>query len=301
MALLCAAALAWLLLRAAPEPAPLERKGELVEARETAVYRLSDSRIKELTLRSSTGLCVEIALRIPDLPLPGRPLVLLMGGQETGRAAAELVTDIRGVTVAAVTYPFGAVPHRDGLALTLALGRIQRGILDTPPAVLLALDYLHSIPDLSPGRVEIAGVSFGAFLAAVPGALDKRIQRVWLIHGAGNPAAVLAQGLEKRIPVRWLRGAVARYLAAVAAAHHLGPEHWVGRVSPRPLIVVNAEDDSSLPASAVKALHDALRPPFEVAWTRGDHIHPDRMEIVEEVSNLIFRRVAADSGTPHGP
>lgn len=48
--------------------------------------------------------------------------------------------------------------------------------------------------------MELAGISFGAYLAAVPAALDPRVKRLWLIHGSGDPAAVLEAGLRKRIP-----------------------------------------------------------------------------------------------------
>ena len=36
-------------------------------------------------------------------------------GQETGRAAVEVIPDTQGVTLAAISYPFGTIPHRDAL------------------------------------------------------------------------------------------------------------------------------------------------------------------------------------------
>jgi hypothetical protein len=291
-----ALSLAWLLLPVWPQPDFLARKGELVAAEVNSESRLADGRLFEISLRSSSGLAVELALRVPDTTLPGRPLVVLLGGQETGRAAAELVPDPRGVIIAALSYPFGTVPYRDGLKLACALGRIQRGILDTPPAVLLALDYLLGRPDLAPGRVELAGISFGAYLAAVPAALDRRIERLWLIHGSGDPAAVLEAGLRKRIPSPPLRAASAWLLATAAAAHHLSPELWVARVAPRPVVVVNATADSALPARAVATLHQALVPPYEILWTPGDHVHPKRPETIRAITDLLFQRIEAGGG-----
>lgn len=288
-------ALLWLLVPVAAQPDFLGRKGELVASQVTSESSLPDGRLFEVTLQSSSGLEVEIALRVPEEPLPHRPLLVLLGGQETGRAAAEIIPATHGVVVAALSYPFGTVPHRDGLKLALALGRIQQGILDTPPAVLLALDYLLARPDLAPGRVELAGISFGAYLAAVPAALDQRVERVWLIHGSGDPAAVLEAGLRKRIPLRPLRQGVASLLAATASAHHLSPEFWVKRIAPRPLVVVNAEEDTALPQEAVQALHRALAPPYEVLWTPGDHVHPKRPETIQAITRLLFERIAAES------
>ena len=287
--------LIWLLAPVVSQPDFLARKGELVASEVTSESPLPDGRLFEVSLLSSSGLEVELALRVPDHPLPHRPLLVLLGGQETGRAAAEIIPATHGVVVAALSYPFGTVPHRDGLLLALALSRIQRGILDTPPAVLLALDYLLARPDLAPERVELAGISFGAYLAAVPAALDQRVERVWLIHGSGDPAAVLESGLRKRIPLPPLRRGVASLLAAVASAHHLSPEQWVARVAPRPLVVVNATDDTALPPEAVQVLHQALVPPYEVLWTPGDHVHPKRPETIHAITRLLFERIEADS------
>lgn len=288
-------ALLWLLAPVVAQPDFLARKGELIAAEVTSESPQPDGRLFEVSLHSSSGLEVEIALRVPDQPLPHRPLLVLLGGQETGRAAAEIIPATHGVVVAALSYPFGTVPHRDGLKLAMALGRIQRGILDTPPAVMLALDYLLARPDLAPERVELAGISFGAYLAAVPAALDQRIERVWLIHGSGDPAAVLESGLRKRIPLQPLRQGVASLLAAAASAHHLSPELWVARITPRPLVVVNAAEDTALPLEAVQALHRALVPPYEVLWTPGDHVHPKRPETIHAITRLLFERMEADS------
>ncbi|MEJ2531730.1 MAG: hypothetical protein P8Y92_08030 [Halioglobus sp.] len=287
-------ALLWLLAPVVPQPDFLARKGELVAAEVTSESPQPDGRLFEVSLRSSSGLAVELALRMPDQPLPHRPLLVLLGGQETGRAAAEIIPDTHGVVVAALSYPFGSVPHRDGLQLALALGRIQRGILDTPPAVLLALDYLLAHPDLAPERVELAGISFGAYLAAVPAALDQRVDRVWLIHGSGDPAAVLEAGLRKRISSQPLRQGVASLLAAAASAQHLSPERWVARITPRPLVVINATEDSALPPEAVQVLHRALVPPYEVLWTPGDHVHPKRPETILAITRLLFERIGSD-------
>jgi hypothetical protein len=287
-----------LLLIALPAPGHLDRKGQLVAVEQTQAYPLEAGRVEEYRLRSDTGLVVDLALRVPDQLLEHRPLVLLMGGQETGRAAVDVIPDTHGVTVAAISYPFGTVPHREALGLALALPRIQRGIFNTPAAAMLALDYLlSSAAALNPGRVELAGISFGAYLAAVPAALDSRIDRLWLIHGGGAPAAALDHGLSNRVPLDGLRRQLAKYLATIIGARHLSPEQWVARVSPRPLVVVNAEDDRDLPAYCTEVLLEAVRSPYEVLWTPGRHVHPKRPEVIRAITQLMFTRIALP-GTP---
>ena len=284
--------LALLLLPVLPTPDFRAAKGELQEAIVTGDYQLEDSRILEISLRSTTDLAVDLALRIPNDPLPKRPLLVMIAGQETGRKAVELLPDTRGVAVAALGYPFGVIPHRDGLAMARALPRIQRGILDTPAGVMLALDHLEAREDLAPERVELAGISFGAFLAAIPTVLDSRIERLWLIHGSGKPKEVIEAGLRERIPIAPVRHAVAWLLATAAGAHHLTPERWVGQVSPRPLVVVSALEDSALPPGPVEVLHRAVLPPAEILWSPGDHVHPKRPEIVDFITQLMFRRMS---------
>lgn len=290
---------AWLWAAAQIAPAHLERKGQLVSVEKLDQYRLRDSLVTEYRLQSDSGLQAEIALRIPDWGLPHRPLLLVMGGQETGRAAVEVIPDTRGATVAAISYPFGTVPHRSLIEVFMALPRIQRGIFDTPAVALLALDFLlGEEAGLDPGRVELAGISFGAYLAAVPAVLDGRVERLWLIHGGGAPAEVFDYGLEKRVPIGPLRWAMAEYLAAVVGARHLGPEAWVVRLSPRPLVLVHASRESSLPESAIQALQAVAREPLEVLYTEGKHVHPRRPEVVIAISELMFERIRCPDTHP---
>ena len=111
-----AAAAAWVLMPVLSDPTPgfAERKGRLVEARETAHYDLEDSGLTEATLTSSSGLQVQLALRRPHRPLPGNPVMVLIAGQETGRGAAMLFPETHGVTVAALSYLYEGDPKTIG-------------------------------------------------------------------------------------------------------------------------------------------------------------------------------------------
>lgn len=286
--------LLWLLFPVLADPVPgfEERRGALAAVEETSRREHDGATLVELTLRSTSGLQVELALRKPHDLDPEQPMLLMLGGQETGRAAVEVLPQTYGVPVAALSYPFPTIPHREGLAMLQALRGVQRGILDVPPSVMLAIDYLQTRPDLS-RELELAGISFGAYIAAVPAVLDPRVQRLWLIHGSTDPVGVIERGLEGRLGPRPLRRLVAWSLASAAGAHHLGPDSWVARMSPRPVVVISARDDSALPPGAVMALHDRLRAPAEVHWTEGDHVHPKRPEVVGAIVDLMFSRIAA--------
>ncbi len=295
--LLLGAAALWILLPVLADPVPgfAARKGELLSVEVTSQRELADSRLSEITLTSTSGLTVELALRQPHVPLPTRPILVMIAGLETGRDAVMMLPATRGVTVAALSYLYEGNREFSRLALALDLHKVQRAIVDTPPAVMLANDYLLQRVDLDSENLELVGVSFGAFLVAAPAALDPRVRRVWLIHGAGEAARVIDRGLEKSISLAPLRLLVAKFLAAAVGSRYLSPEKWVGRIAPRPVMVINGRADNDLPREAVKVLHDALHMPYEVIWTEGGHIHPKRPETIAEVIDLMFQRVVQDA------
>jgi dienelactone hydrolase len=284
--------LATLLARALPDPTPgfNNRKGRLAEAQITASWREGDSVVREICLISSSGLKVELTVREPVGARSPRSLVIILGGQRTGRDAALLLEDAQGVVLAGLSYPYRGDPDARLSALLLDLPDIQRALLDTPPAVLLALDYLLEQPFVDPERVELVGVSFGAFIVSVPGAIDERVRRVWLIHGAGEPIAVLERVLQPEIPFGPARRAVARLLAVFSCSHHLRPERWVGRIAPRPVVVVHSSEDEAFPRSSLEALHRALGESSEIIWIPGNHVNPRRTEIVHIIGDVVLTR-----------
>jgi hypothetical protein len=268
----------------------LERRGELVSAVVTHSEPLADTTLSEVSLTSSSGLQVELSVRVPrELPPPW-PVVLLLGGQRTGRDAVRLAGETRGVVFAALSYPFTGDPEARGARLLAQVPKMQRALLDTPPAVMLALDHLLALPGVDAERVELVGVSFGAFLVGVPGALDPRPRRVWFIHGAGRPADVIESGLRRHVGNSTLRGIAARYLATVAGGRHLAPELWAPRIAPRPVVAINAEDDDALPRECIEALHRSLGEPSEVIWTRGGHVLPRKRDVVRDLAQRVLER-----------
>jgi hypothetical protein len=292
-----------LLVPVIPDPAPgfSERRGDIAEARITATEDLRGAILQEVTLVSDSGLEVELSVRVPRETTSPAPLVLLLAGQRTGRNAARYAADSRGVVVAALSYPYRRDPDAGTFAMVMDLPDIQRGVLDTPPAILLATEWLIRQPYVDADRVELAGGSLGAFFTPVAGAMEPRFRRVWLIHGAGDPGAVLDHGLREHVPLAPLRALLSRLLATVAAGHHLAPEKWVGRIAPREVIVISARDDESMPGESVRVLHEALGEPSEIIWMEGGHVLPRREEIIERLTDLVFSRVAAGEPAPGRP
>jgi len=278
-----------------PSPGFVVRKGQIAESRETATWTIGDDVLTEVTLTSTSGLEVELTVRVPSDATSPRPLIILLAGKGTGRDAVRYTAETRGVVVAALSYPYRGDEDAGTLALVLDLPAIQKALLDTIPAIMLAVDWLTAQPYVDPDRVELVGGSFGAFLVSVPGAIDERFRRVWLVHGGGQPTLVLEHGLREHIRFAPARRVAAMLLGAAAYSHHLAPEKWVGKISPRPVIVISALDDESIPRESVETLHSALGQPSEVIWMSGGHVMPDREEIIEQITDVVFTRVIEEN------
>jgi hypothetical protein len=300
LVIVVAGVLIYLVAPALPDPVPgfAARKGSLVSAEELGRAIEGQDQIVEMRLRSSSGLSVELGVRMAREPQRPRALVVLLAGLRTGARAVRYMQVPAGIAVAALAYPLPREPRAEGLGYLAWLPAVQRALLDSAPAVMLAMDYLAQQPYVDNTRVELVGGSLGAFLVSVPGALDPRFRRVWLVHGAGDPPGVLAHLLKPYIGFGPLRELTARLLAVIAASQHLRPELWVGRIAPRPVIAVNARGDESLPAASVAALHQALPRNSEIIWTEGPHVRPGRKTVVEGLVALVAERVGAETERP---
>lgn len=244
-------------------------------------------------LLATSGLAVELVVRraVAD---SGRqlPLAIILGGALTGREAARLVGDTRGIVVAAISYPFTGDPRPDGPTFLREVPKIRAAFLDTPPAIMLALDYLLHLPGVDTSRVEAIGVSLGAPFVCIAGALDGRITRVWAIHGSGGSYQPLEVNMRRTIRFTPLRMVAAVVANVIISGPRLDPVRWVGRIAPRSFVMVNATDDERLPRSAVDALYQAAREPKEQVWMTGAHVHGDSATI-NRLVGIVTPRIRA--------
>lgn len=288
---------AWLLRN--PEPVFAARTGGLVRVDTLDVKHERGMLNQEVALVSATGLRVRVAVRRPT-PVPGdttrRMLFLLLGGQERGRGAAALVADTRGTVVASFDYPFDGDHRAKGLAVVSQVPSIRRALYDSPPAVTLVLDYLLGHPDVDAARVELVGASFGASFATIAAARDTRVTRLWIAHGGGKPFAMINAGLEREISFAPLRWPVAGLATLLASGPRFAAERWVGRVSPRPVVMLNALEDERIPRASVDALWNAAREPRVQVWLPGPHMQGNRQEVLRALVDTVMTRAGVSFG-----
>ena len=285
--------LVWSLLPDLSDPSEefYQRKGLLQSIDIEREWQDGNSIFRRITLHSNSGLKVEMTTRFPQKrSAQGHPLVLILGGQRTGRDAVHQISQQQPIVLAAISYPHCDKWAREGMKV-IDVRQYQQTARDTVPAVLLALEYLLAHESVDKQQVELVGVSLGAFFVSIPAALDQRVTRTWLVHGAGEPEKVIAHKLKGRIKTDWLRNLVAWASARLIAVESLRPENWLWRISPRKLVFINAKDDEALPLTSVIALHRSASQPYEVIWTEGQHITTSRTEAVQDLVDIIMDRV----------
>jgi hypothetical protein len=247
---------------------------------------------QSVRLTTDTGLSVDLRVMRPEEAAGPLPLVLLLGGHRTGRDAVDAVGEPGPMIVAALDYPYHGPERLSGVWQSVrSVPAMQRGLLDTPPAVSVALDWLIAQPWVDPARVELMGLSLGVPFAAVAGALDPRFRRVWLIHGQAGNRAWLANRLEGAISNRPLREFAAGVVLLLAHGASFRTDDWIGRIAPRSVIVVGATEDRQMTRAAVEQLYAAAGEPRELLWSTGGHVGPRRREIVQQLLEMVRSRL----------
>jgi dienelactone hydrolase len=258
-----------------PEPRMLARRSGLASVTEGPPVRDGNHELRDVRLRAESGLEVELTIKRPvsgDEGKARRPLAVLLGGHRRGRAAVQFIPDAGGMIVAALSYPYAGEPRPDALEFVKDIPNIRQAFLDTPPAIMLALDYLLTQPDVDPKWIEVVGVSLGAGFVTIAAALDQRISRVWVVHGSAGSYGPLEVSMRREIPVPGVRHAAAALSALIINGPNMAPERWAHRVAPRPFVMVNALSDERMPRKLVDRLFDRAREPKTMVWLPGGHV-----------------------------
>lgn len=182
------------------------------------------------------------------------PLVLLqhgLGGSKESpyldTTAAVWVRD--GVAVASIDFPLhggrASRKQRERLGLpgaggdlALATELMRQAVID----LRRALDAAAEMPEVAAGRVAYAGFSLGGIIGATFCGVDPRPRAAALALAGGG------LGPPETDPLR-----------------------FVGRIAPRPLLLVGATRDPRVPRAATEALYAAAGEPRELLWFDAGH------------------------------
>jgi fermentation-respiration switch protein FrsA (DUF1100 family) len=249
---------------------------------------------EQISVRSNTGLAVTMRVRRPEITAGSRvPLLVVIGGQATGKDAVDLVGEPDRIAYLAIDYPYSGQRSLHGFSESLrAVPGIQKAFLDTPPALSLAVSWALQQEWVDPARVELVGVSLGVPFAAVAGAVDARFSRVWLLHGGVENLSWVEHAAEQSIENGALRSLAARAVLFLAYGNSFNTRHWIGATAPRPVVFIAACDDDFVPRDSVTALVDgASSQHVEIIWTEGLHIGTRRVRELQQLLDIVISRV----------
>ena len=282
-----------------PRPHFTERRSTLARVEPGPSVVEGEFLLQPVRLHASSGLAVDVTVK-RALADSGKilPAVLILGGHRTGREAVRLVGPTPGTVVAGMSYPYAGDPRPEVITFLRDIPKIRRAFLDTPPAAMIALDYVLALPEVDTTQVEAIGVSLGAPFVIITGALDRRITRVWAMHGSGGSYAPLETSMRRTIkipPLRWLAAAISNVLIS---GPRMAPEQWVGQIAPRQYVQINAQNDERLPRRSIERMFEAARTPKEMIWVSGAHIKSDTA-VVRPLVRMVLKRV--DPAPPATP
>ena len=164
------------------------------------------------------------------------------------------------------------------------------------PGVSLVIDWLEDQPWVDSARIIIIGGSLGVPFAVSAAAFDSRIDGAMLVHGAADNRLWLEAQLARRIDANWVHYplSVVLHWLAYGPVHDTGMN--IGRIAPRPLVIIGASQDERTPAGQTELLYELAGEPKRMRFTVGAHIEPDRAEIIAELLRIADEEMAFLSG-----
>jgi dienelactone hydrolase len=256
-----------------------ERKSELVTVDERIVERTPEFVMSELSLADAGGIELGAYLKVPSEGGPLHPVMITLGGAAAGREVIDYLGDTGGWTILALDYPYrGSRDHMSHWEFVSVLPGARRAMLDTVPAGMLAVDYLHGRDDVDRSRIVLAGGSFGALFSPALAAADERISAVAILFGAGHLQKVIDANLDMPSPARQ----VVAWVGSVIVSP-MEPLKYIHRISPRPVFMLSGTEDLAMPEAISRALHDAAGEPKTVRWLSLGHVNLKSTEFHQQV------------------
>lgn len=148
------------------------------------------------------------------------------------------------------------------------------------------VDYLETRPELDGGRIGAFGFSMGAATTLLAAALDPRLRAVV----ADSAWADVRHWLRPRISFRHPTAPFSPHMLKLAEVRHgfdlddLRPMEVIGRIEPRPVLLIQGTDDEIVPPSDATLIHGAAGPSTKL-WVLQGSRHGDTIAPGGEASS----------------
>jgi len=120
-----------------------------------------------------------------------------------------------------------------------------------------AVDFIQTRKELDPGRIGYYGISLGGIIGTIFCSVEERVDVPVIVLAGGNLNLMFGKNA--------LSGDTKDYLSII------DPINYVANISPRPLLMINAEDDDVIPPITSKLLFNAAKKPKEIIWHPARH------------------------------
>lgn len=224
----------------------------------------------EVAYKGVDGLGVWGTVVVPESPGPW-PLMIappyMAGSDLAGRGVLVAWIDYRAAGRMAREYDADAClaeSYADTPAL-LVWAR-QHTILD----FRRLLDLLFDRYEIDAARVCYQGASKGAMMGAVLGAVDERV-RQFVLRAGGADFAAFARGSDDRrlVELRNRPWYSDEFIRALVAPYD--PQHFVGRLAPRPALFQCGRKDTVVGLPALQRMVELAGEPKRVDWYEAGH------------------------------
>jgi cephalosporin-C deacetylase-like acetyl esterase len=120
-----------------------------------------------------------------------------------------------------------------------------------------AVDFIQTRKELDQDRIGYFGVSLGGIIGTIFCGVDERIKVPVIVLAGGN--------LNLMFGKKALSDSTKDYLSII------DPVNYVSKISPRPLLMINAENDDVIPPLTSRLLFKAAKNPKEIIWYPSKH------------------------------
>ena len=120
-----------------------------------------------------------------------------------------------------------------------------------------AVDFINTREELDPNRIGYFGISLGGVIGTIFCSVEERIEVPVIVLAGGSLNLMFGKGA--------LSGDTKDYLSII------DPINYVAKISPRPLLMINAENDDVVPPITSKLLFKAAKDPKEIIWYPAKH------------------------------
>jgi len=237
----------------------------------------------KVTFDSLNDERVPALLCVPRTGDPPFPCIILLHGLGQDKS---LIDDIHprymmsGYAMICIDSQYRGERKRPGTSfISFNMFETRQTFAQTIVDARRAVDFLQTRNDINPDQIVLLGASMGGVLGATVTAHEPRIRGVLLLYAGGNLRRLLAESTIIYPRTTWWRSTLAWVSGIIL--REVDPLSHIGRISPRPVLLINGSRDTVVPPRCAEGLFAAAREPKEIIWHDSDHIGLDGMELVE--------------------